>query len=239
MRINRFLARSGVASRRKAEDLVREGRVRVNGRVTTDLATQVEACDSVEVDGASIVLPAETVVFRYHKPRGVLCSHEDPHGGALIYDDLPKVPGLFSIGRLDKESEGLILVTNDGAFAQEVAHPSFETEKEYVVLLDRFLMASDRARLLRGVCVDGVCYHCDAIRLHRPTAEEGALLPDWPTPDQKAPLYSVLLHEGKKREIRHLFQSAGYRVDRLVRVRIEDVRLDGLAPGEYARWEGR
>lgn len=239
MRVNRFLARSGVASRRHAEAFVRAGRVRVNGTILTDLSTQIAEGDVVEVDGKRVDLPQMPAVLRYHKPRGVLCSHADPHGTHFIYDDLPAIPGLFSIGRLDQDSEGLLLVTNDGAYAQRVAHPSFETEKEYYVLLDRPLEHDDARALIRGVKRNGVVYRADAIRPHVPRSEEQAILPDWPRADDGAPLYSVLLHEGKKREIRHLFAAKDYTVKRLVRIRIDAVMLWGLAPGAYARLEGR
>ncbi len=233
MRINRYLARAGVASRRKSEELIREGRVFCNGKPVETLSTMIEPGDRVVVDGKDIQPPKQTSTYLYHKPRGSLCSHFDPHGGRLIYEDLPDEPGLFSIGRLDRDSEGLLLVTNDGAFSQQIAHPSANTEKEYLVVLDRALDEKDRLRALRGIHDGKEVYHPDRIWIFHQREASDHQIPDWPPDREGASILHIVLHEGRKREIRRLFHRLGYEVIRLIRVRIGSLRLGTLAPGEW------
>lgn len=238
MRINRFLARTGIASRRKSEAILLEGRVTINGLRVDHLATEVSPQDIVCVDGKHIAWPQERLLLAYHKPVGLLCSHSDPHASRLIYDDLPKDLGLFSIGRLDRDSEGLLLITNDGILAQSVAHPSMETEKEYVVVLNRPFVEKDRETLLRGVSIEGSLWRMDAVKPYTSDAGLDEILPQWPPKILPTRIVRVLLHEGHKREIRRLFAALQYRVLRLVRVRVAEIQLYGILPGDYRVLEG-
>lgn len=240
MRINRYLARCGIASRRKAESLVLSGRVTKNGEIVHNLATDVQSCDQICVDGSTVTLLSEPILLAYHKPRGRICSHHDPFGAPIIYEQLPKEQGLFSIGRLDGDSEGLLLITNDGKLAQRIAHPSNETEKEYIVVLDRPFTLSDANILLRGIRVEGTVMRMDAIRPFISVKEDGVwerVLADWPPTCTSSHIVRVFLHEGHKREIRRLFAKLDYQVLRLIRVRIGSIRLEGTLAGEYRRIE--
>lgn len=240
MRINRYLARCGIASRRKAESLVLSGRVTKNGEIVHNLATDVQSCDQICVDGSTVTILSEPILLAYHKPRGRICSHHDPFGAPIIYEQLPKEQGLFSIGRLDGDSEGLLLITNDGKLAQRIAHPSNETEKEYIVVLDRPFTLSDANILLRGIRVEGTVMRMDAIRPFISVKEDGVwerVLADWPPTCTSSHIVRVFLHEGHKREIRRLFAKLDYQVLRLIRVRIGSIRLEGTLAGEYRRIE--
>lgn len=231
MRINRYLARAGVASRRKAEELIRAGRVMVNGAVVDDFSIDITD-QTVFVDGERITPPQKRILLRFHKPKGVLSSRFDPHGGPYIFDYLPKDPSLIAIGRLDKASEGLMLITNDGVFAQQMAHPSHETKKEYIVLLDRPLQSKDRARIAAGTRSFGAYYHVDRLLPYQTDARLDAILEHWPPRQASGRIWHVALHEGKKREIRRLFQAHGYEVERLIRIKMGGYSLYGLSPGK-------
>lgn len=235
MRINRYLAKCGLASRRKSEDFIREGRVMVAGKVLRDLSYQVQPGDKVIVDGKEVRFEEEAF-FLYHKPRKVLVSHHDPFHSRLIYEDLPKIDSLFAVGRLDFDSEGLLFVTNQGDLAQTIAHPSYQMDKEYWALLDRPLPAIDDAWTEEGLIYQGIQYKPDRVEW---LSEEDILsssyhLPNWPPrgPHQRQ-FIRLQLHEGKKREVRRFFKALGYEVIRLIRVRIGPLDLGELGPGDY------
>jgi 23S rRNA pseudouridine2605 synthase len=239
MRINRYIAASGLTSRRGAEDLVRAGRVQVNGTVVTDLACQVEEGDQVLVDGQAIQPEAEVCLYLFHKPAQVLCSRKDPAGRPLVYDYFPASPRLFTVGRLDYDSEGLILLTNLGDLAHALAHPSQEVEKEYLVYLNRPLEPADRDRILQGVTFEGESYQLDQLLYaDQKTQDQWAKdLADWPPAGPPHRLLRAFLHEGKKREIRQVFKSQGYQVLRLIRVAQGDWTLAGLQAGQARKVE--
>lgn len=235
MRINRYLAKCGVASRRKAEEYIRQGRVQVNGQVMTDLAYQIQEGDRVQVDGKDVILD-QAVLFLYHKPYGVLVSHQDPFHQRLIYQDLPAIDSLFAVGRLDYNSEGLLLVTNRGKLAQSIAHPSYEMEKEYWALLDRPLEAVDETWWTQGVSYRGTLYRPDGVSfLGKKEIEDRAYaIENWPPQEAQAgQLVKIVLHEGKKREVRRFFEALGFEVRRLIRVRLGQIDLGRLEAGHY------
>ena len=231
MRINRFLSSCGLGSRRKAEGLVKERRVRVNGKTISDLSFQVSERDQVQVD-EKIVRPLEPRFYLLNKPRGVMVSHFDPHFQKLIYDYFPDPRGLFSVGRLDVDSQGLIFVTNRGDLAQKIAHPSHEMEKEYWVLLNKAFDPSSTRRAIEGVQGKEEAYRVDVMEPLKELslAKKRLLLSNDPDPMK---MVRVVLHEGKKREVRRIFEALGYRVERLLRVRIGPVSLGDLPPGHY------
>jgi 23S rRNA pseudouridine2605 synthase len=215
MRLNRFLAAAGVASRRKCDELIAAGRVTINGQVCTDFSAQPKERDHVKVDGK--LLHAEralTIVL--HKPAGFVSTRSDPHARDTIFDLLPSnFPRLFNIGRLDAQSEGLLLLTNDGDLAQRLTHPSHEVEKEYEVTLDRLWDGSLTAKLLRGIVLEG-----KRARISR-------LYPIGPT------RLRVVLRQGLNQQIRRMFYGIGYEVKQLVRVRVGNLRLGDLPRGEW------
>ncbi len=220
MRLAKFLARAGVTSRRKAEDLIRAGRVRVNGQVVTELGFKVDPeRDRVEVDQRRVRLPSR-VYYRFYKPRGYLTSLKDPHGRPTIATFLKALPaGVFPVGRLDRDSEGLLLLTNDGDLAQRLLHPRYQLLRVYRVWLSK----PPREDLLRrfqkeGLEIEGRRVYPEEIKFWGRRGRE------W--------VYQVKLREGRKREVRRIFAAAGSRVKRLVRIQFGPLRLGDLKPGE-------
>src|SRR5215468_6456404 len=155
MRLNRYLAAAGVASRRKCDELIAAGRVTINGRVCTNFSAQPTERDHVKVDN-KLVHIERALTIALHKPAGFVSTQSDPNARDTIFDLLPsKFPRLFNIGRLDTQSEGLLLLTNDGDLAQQLTHPRFKIEKEYEVTLDRQWNRENAEKLLRGIFLDG------------------------------------------------------------------------------------
>lgn len=215
MRLNRFLAAAGFGSRRSCEQLVTGGHVVINGHKTTALATQVEPGDDVRVDGRPARVSAPMTVL-LNKPRGYVVTRSDERGRRTVYDLLPAAhAALFHVGRLDKESEGLLLMTNDGVLAQELTHPGHGIEKEYEVELDKAFDPSHAEKLLRGIHIEGGRGRFERIRVITPTK------------------LSVVLRQGIKRQIRLMFYDLGYEVKRLRRVRIGKLLDHRLPPGAW------
>jgi 23S rRNA pseudouridine2605 synthase len=219
LRLNRFLAQAGVSSRRSADSLVREGRVTVNGEPVRALGVRVDpAVDRVTVDGRPVRLETSTYWGAFHKPRGVLTTLCDPRGRPDLRAYLRGLPlRVYPVGRLDADSEGLLLLTNDGDLAYRLMHPRYQVEKEYVAEIRGRVPAGLPARLLAGVELeDGPARAVRAAFVER--AASGAVL-------------RLTLTEGRRREVRRMVEAAGLAVSRLVRVRMGCVELGELAPG--------
>ena len=215
MRLNRFLAAAGIGSRRQCDELIAAGRVSINGRVCTNFSAQPSERDHVKID-RKLVHPERAMTIALHKPAGFVSTRSDPRARDTIFDLLPpKFPRLFNIGRLDAQSEGLLLLTNDGDFAQQLTHPRFKIEKEYEVTLDRQWDRALAQKLLRGIFLDG--QRAQIARLHSigPTRVR------------------VVLRQGINQQIRRMFYAVGYEVKRLVRVRIGNLRLGDLPLGHW------
>lgn len=217
IRLNKYLASCGVGSRRACEEWIQAGRVTINGTVETRLATRVAAADVVKVD-AKRVAPKSTAVVILHKPRGLVCSREDELGRATIYSLLPRhLQGLQHVGRLDLDSEGLLVLTNDGALAQRLTHPSREVEKEYYVTANQAFENEHLSKFLEGIY----------------TPETGRLVAK--TVERISPRrIRIVLQHGAKRQIRVMFEALGYKVTKLLRVRIGQLWLGDLEPGDWA-----
>lgn len=227
MRLQKFLSRAGVASRRAAESMIEAGRVRVNDEVVKELGTRIDPrSDRVTVDGERVRI-APPVWIALHKPRGYVSTRKDPQGRPTIYDLVPeRLSGLFHVGRLDVESEGLILLTNQGDVAHRLLHPRYGIERVYDVLIGGEFSDEDRRALLEGVELeDGIAR---ATRVEVKAA---------PRPDVSR--IRVTMVEGRKREVRRMFRALGRRVRRLVRRRYGPIRLGTLPPGEWRRLERR
>jgi 23S rRNA pseudouridine2605 synthase len=220
-RLNKYLAHAGLGSRRHCEQLIVRGRVAVNGRVVRELATKVEESDDVSVDGQP--LHGEKLVYwLVHKPRGYLCTNFDQAGRPLAIDLVPHVSQrVYTVGRLDEDSEGLLLLTNDGDLANRLMHPRFGVEKTYHVQVAGHPDHEDLQQLLRGVWLsDG---HVRARRVRRLKAQGEST---W---------LEIVLNEGKNREIRRMLASRGHKVLVLRRIAIGSVHLDRLRRGKARR----
>lgn len=220
MRLQKYLADAGVASRRACEALIAAGRVRVNG-ATAAIGQSVEAGDTVELDGKPVACAQRHVVILFYKPRGVVCTSEDPEGRRTVQDyfrDLPE--RLYNVGRLDLNSEGLLLMTNDGALAHRLTHPRFGVEKTYYVVCDGKVTASDFAKLTNGVLLDDgmtAPARVDCVR----TTQRGDTS------------FLITIHEGRNRQIRRMAEAIGHRTLRLKRERFGCLELGTLKPGEW------
>jgi 23S rRNA pseudouridine2605 synthase len=236
-RLQKVLAAAGVASRRASEALIAAGRVRVDGRVAT-LGERVDpATARIEVDGIPVGVGAARAYVALHKPAGVTSTTRDRHADTTVLDLLPTalVPDgtrLYPVGRLDRDSEGLILLTNDGEWADRVLHPRFGVQREYAVGLAIPLDHAQATSLRDGVPLDEGLATLDA-PLRPATGTETRRLFDLlsPAPAQGLTWYRAVLAQGWKRQIRRMFGAIGAPIDRLVRVRIGQVRLDDLPSG--------
>ena len=219
MRLNKFLCGCGLASRRKCEDIIKAGRVTINGKVVENLATDVdEKKDKVAVDGNLIALPNQFVYLKMNKPKGYACTASDEKGRKTIFDLVESDVRLFNVGRLDYETEGLIFLTNDGEFANLVTHPKYHFEKEYVATIEGDIKESELAVLRKGVVVDGV---------RMPTAKVKYM-----GYDGTFAKVSVVIDEGQNHQVRRMFDAIGKTIKLLKRVRIGGVHLGGLYRGK-------
>src|ERR1700675_5045034 len=210
MRLNRFLAAAGVGSRRQCDELIAAGRGSINGRVCTNFSAKPSERDHVKIDRKLVHLE-RAMTIALHKPAGFVSTRSDPHARDKIFDLLPpKFPRLFNIGRLDAQTEGLLILTNDGDLAQQLTHPRYKVEKEYEITLDRPWNAALTPKLLRGIFLDG--RKAQIARLHSITPTR----------------LRVVLRQGINRQIRRMFFEIGYAVKRLVRTRIGNIRLGDL-----------
>ena len=217
-RLQRALARAGHGSRRASEELIAAGRVTVNGRVAT-LGDKVDtAGDVVAVDGITLNLDPEVRYYALHKPTGVVTTMSDPQGRPDLRGLLPpEGPRVFPVGRLDRDSEGLLLLTNDGELANRLLHPRFGVEKEYLAEVEGAPTDRQLNRIRRGVDLEDGPARAAAARSVGSSGNRGAL--------------RVVMTEGRKREVRRLLAAVGLPVVRLVRLRVGPVVLGGLPPG--------
>ena len=215
MRLNQYLARVGFGSRRACEELILEGAVTINGHRLRELATRVETEDNVLVHGKPVKMPLPLVAI-LHKPPGYLCTSPDSTSERTIYDLLPTGwPRVIYVGRLDKESEGLLVVTNDGNLAQRLTHPSTKMRKTYIVTLDREFDFALGPKMKKGVSIEeGFARMEDIYRVGPRTLK-------------------VVLTQGLNRQIREMFFKFGYEVKRLVRIQIGQLSLDKLPVGQH------
>ena len=233
-RLSKVLASRGVASRRRCEELIAEGRVRVNGRVVTEQGTRIDAeRDTVEVDGR----PVGPVRRRYvllNKPVGYISTARDPRGRRTVLDLVPSTNRLYPVGRLDLTSEGLLLLTNDGALAERLTHPRYEHEREYWVLVEGRPSRVVLDRLRSGIDLeDGRTWPAAVTRLAQRTVENGLRLPRRSGKGAKGTWLRVVIHEGRKRQVRRMCEAIGHPVKRLVRMRMGPLHLKKLRSGEW------
>ncbi|HTV89874.1 MAG TPA: pseudouridine synthase [Stellaceae bacterium] len=217
-RIAKLIARAGLCSRRDAERWIAEGRVAIDGEVLTSPAISVGADRDIRVDGRALPAPEQARLWRYHKPKGLVTTHRDERGRPTVFAALPAgLPRLVSVGRLDLNSEGLLLLTNDGALARRLELPATGWVRRYRVRVHGAVEPERLARLVRGVTIDGVGYGPIRAVLDR---QQGANA--WLT---------LSLQEGKNREVRRVLEHLGHPVTRLIRIAYGPFQLGHLAPG--------
>jgi 23S rRNA pseudouridine2605 synthase len=215
MRLNRFLAAAGVGSRRQCDELIAAGRVTINGKICTNFSAQPTPHDHIKVDG-KLLHAQSPLTIMLHKPAGFVSTRKDLHARNTIFDLLPqKFSRLFNIGRLDAQSEGLLLLTNDGDLAHRLTHPAYKIDKEYELTLNRPWDPGLASRLLKGILLDGKRAHIEMLR------------------SLSATRLRVVLRQGINRQIRRMFEAIGYRVKHLVRMRIANLRLGDLPRGHW------
>ena len=218
VRIAKAMARAGLCSRREAERWIAEGRVNVNGRILATPAFEINQSDRVLVDGKAMAPPEPPRLWRYHKPRGLVTTHADPEGRATVFEKLPpEMPRVVSVGRLDFNTEGLLLLTNDGALARHLELPANGWLRRYRVRAKGRLSPADAENLAKGLDVDGIRY--GPIEAAIDTVQ-GANM--WLT---------IGIREGKNREVRKILSHLGLQVNRLIRVAFGPFQLLDLAPG--------
>uniref|UniRef100_UPI003B3A4B40 pseudouridine synthase n=1 Tax=Longimicrobium sp. TaxID=2029185 RepID=UPI003B3A4B40 len=221
VRLQAFLARSGIASRRAAEEMITHGRIAVNGETVTAMGlTVVPGVDRVEVDGEEVKV-APTMWLALHKPTGYVTTRTDPFGRQTVYHLLPdKYHGLFHVGRLDRDSEGLLLLTNDGDLANRFLHPSFGITKEYDVIVTGKPSDAVLRQLMEGVELEDGVARAESAKLIGPAGNGQSRL-------------KMVLREGKKREVRRMLEAVGHEVMRLVRRRFGPIDLAELPSGKW------
>ncbi|MDR1807757.1 MAG: rRNA pseudouridine synthase [Propionibacteriaceae bacterium] len=220
IRLQKVLAAAGVASRRAAEIMIEEGRVEVNGHVVVQLGTRVDpARDHIRVDGRRLPPERHHIYLALNKPRGVVSTMSDPEGRPTLADYVPRKAGrLFHVGRLDTDTEGLIVLTNDGDLAQRLSHPKFEVSKTYLAEVEGVVERSTVTRLAKGVTLEDGPVKPDKVKLVDVAGRRS--------------LVQVTLHSGRNRVVRRLFDAVGHPVRRLARTRIGPIRLGDLPAGK-------
>jgi 23S rRNA pseudouridine2605 synthase len=218
-RIAKVMARAGVASRRDSERMIEAGRVALNSAIVTHPATMVGAQDVLAVDGKSIAVAERTRIWLYHKPAGLVTTARDPEGRPMVFATLPKIlPRVVSVGRLDINTEGLLLLTNDGGLARYLEHPDQGLSRTYRIRAHGILNEAEFARLAKGITIDGIRY-----RPVRAVIDSRRGTNCWLT---------MTLNEGKNREIKILLEHLGLSVTRLIRISYGPFELGKVAPGD-------
>lgn len=217
----KVLAGAGVGSRRKVANVIKQERVAVNGQVVTDFSYLLNAAkDRISIDGQLVNLkPKKIVTLMLHKPKGIISTVSDERGRGKVIDLLPEKYRnlrLYPVGRLDKESTGLLLLTNDGELAYQLTHPKFEHEKEYLVCTEGSLSPEEKRKMERGLKLEDVTTHPTKVR----EVKSAELFN-----------YSITIHEGRKREVRRMFDRLGHRVLALKRTRMGNLKLGNLPEG--------
>ncbi len=215
MRLQKYLAHCGVASRRKAEELIRSGAVQVNGQTVREMGIKVNIGDTVCVKGKKVVPETEKYYILYNKPVGEVCTASDPQGRPTVIDRFKEFPvRLYPVGRLDFNSEGLLMLTNDGEFAKRVTHPRYGIKKTYLVKINNVLSNDKIKKLRQGVFVSGERTQPADVRIINTGGNTQSLL--------------ITISEGKNRQIRRMIEAVGSRVLRLKRIQCGSVRLGKL-----------
>ena len=219
-RLQKIIANCGYCSRRKAEELIVSGKVMVNGKVITDLGTKASMNDAILVNGHTLKKPSLEYILLY-KPRGVVTTTSDEKGRKTVLDIVESNNRLYPVGRLDYDTSGLLLLTNDGNLTNSLIHPSKKIEKEYVAKIDSVVTKENINNLLKGVVIDGALTTADRVKIKKIDKRKGISI------------VLITIHSGKYHQVKRMFEAIGYNVVGLKRERFAFLTLDGLTSGEY------
>lgn len=225
IRLQKLLAQAGIGSRRYCEILIERGRVSVNGQVVSELGSRASWADEIRVDGTLLLQRPELAVYLLNKPRGVVSAMSDPRKKSLADLVGHLEIRLFHVGRLDEDTEGLLVLTNDGELAQRLSHPSFEISKTYLATVTGRMSAADGRRLENGVELEDGLVQADRVTIKQV--------------GETASLVEVVLHSGRNRVVRRMLAAVGHPVQALVRTRFGNLGLDGLAPGALRKLDAK
>lgn len=221
-RLQKIIAESGITSRRKAEELIKAGKVIVNGKKVTELGTKANYSDDILVDGKKIE-KEEKEYYIFNKPRGVITSTSDEKNRKVVTDFFDSNKRLYPVGRLDYDTTGLLIITNDGELSNLIMHPKNEIEKVYIAKIDGIIKGTEINILKNGVILDGV--KCVPTRVKLKKFDKKS----------NSSIVEITITEGKNHEVKRLFESVGFKVDKLKRERIGFLTLGNLKSGEYRK----
>ncbi|MEK7170711.1 MAG: pseudouridine synthase [Patescibacteria group bacterium] len=220
MRLNKFLATAGVASRRSADEMIKLGQVKINGKVVEEMGVKVDVDkDVVTVAGRKVELEQATVTYLLNKPRGVICTVADPDGKKTVMEFIPKLPRVFPCGRLDENTMGLVILTNDGNLCYQLTHPKFEHKKEYIVHGRSKTPEKSLERIRRGLRLTDGPIKVDNLEVIKISHEKIE--------------FRLTIHEGRNHLVRRLCAAVAIEIDSLTRIRVGDYELGDLAPGKF------
>lgn len=221
-RLQKVIAASGLTSRRKAEEMIKQGKVKVNGKVVTELGTKVNSSDEIIVENK--ILEKETKeYYLLNKPRGVITSTSDDKGRKVVTEYINTSARIFPVGRLDYDTTGVLLLTNDGEFANILTHPKNNIEKVYLAKLEGIIKKEQIDELKEGVLLDNVLVKASRVKLRKVNKESNSCMVE------------ITIHEGKNHQVKRMFESVGYRVDKLTRKRLDIFTTENLKSGEYRK----
>lgn len=221
-RLQKVIASSGLTSRRKAEELITAGKVKVNGRVVTELGTKVSASDQIEVNNRLIEKEPKEY-YLLNKPRGVITSTSDDKERKTVTDLINTSARIYPVGRLDYDTTGVLLLTNDGEFANIIMHPASEIDKVYLAKLEGIIKGEQINQLKEGVLIDDIPVKASRVKLKKVN------------PEANTSMVEITIHEGKNHQVKKMFEAVGYHVEKLTRKRVGIFDLKDLKSGEYRK----
>lgn len=221
-RLQKRIAASGYTSRRKAEELIEAGKVKVNGVVIKELGSKVQDSDEIEVEG-KIIEKEKKEYYLMNKPRGVITSTEDDKNRKIVTDFIDTPARIYPIGRLDYDTTGALLLTNDGEFANIMMHPKNKIEKVYLAKLEGIIKGEQINKLKEGVMIDNTKVVPSRVKLKKVNQETNTCIVE------------IIIHEGKNHQVKRMFESVGFHVEKLKRERVGIFNLEGLQSGEYRK----
>ena len=221
-RLQKVIAASGITSRRKAEELIKNGKVKVNGKVVTELGTKVDNKDEIEVDNKIIEKEAKEY-YLLNKPRGVITTTSDDKDRKTVVELIDTDKRIYPVGRLDYDTTGALLLTNDGDFANILTHPKNNIDKVYLAKLNGIIKGEQINKLKDGVLIDDILVKASRVKLKKVNK------------DNNTSMVEITIHEGKNHQVKRMFESVGFLVDKLTRERIGIFTLEGLKSGQYRK----